>query len=333
MIRAAAKNAAWVAVVTDPATTPRSSLRCAKAASRAPPRAPCRQGLCPHRRLRRGDRRLVRARGRTTSFPSAWSSPGALRERLRYGENPHQSAALYLTAEPPPNIATARQVQGKELSYNNINDADAAFELVSDLPADAPAVVIIKHANPCGAAVGDDLAEAYEQGAPLRSRLRLWRHRRGEPAARRGGCARRSPASSPRWSSRRTPTRPRSRSSQESRTCACSSPAAWPNAGAQAAAHEERRGRAPGAGARQPVALRATCVASSPARAPSEREMGGPALRLPRRQAREVERHRLRQGRRNGRHRRRADEPRRLGADRGESRRPTRQSPPGSTSR
>ena len=63
---------------------------------------------------------------------------GRLRERLRYGENPHQSAALYLTAETGPSIATARQVQGKELSYNNINDADAAFELVSDLDRGAP---------------------------------------------------------------------------------------------------------------------------------------------------------------------------------------------------
>ena len=61
---------------------------------------------------------------------------GRLRERLRYGENPHQSAALYLTDEPGPSVATARQVQGKELSYNNINDADAAFELVSDLPTE-----------------------------------------------------------------------------------------------------------------------------------------------------------------------------------------------------
>jgi len=81
---------------------------------------------------------------------------------LRYGENPHQSAALYLTAETRPGVATARQVQGKELSYNNINDTDAAYELVAEFdPRESAAVAIIKHANPCGVAVGATLLEAY----------------------------------------------------------------------------------------------------------------------------------------------------------------------------
>jgi phosphoribosylaminoimidazolecarboxamide formyltransferase / IMP cyclohydrolase len=83
---------------------------------------------------------------------------------LRYGENPHQSAALYLTAEPRPGVATARQVQGKELSYNNIHDTDAAYELVAEFdPAESAAVAIIKHANPCGLAIGATLLEAYEK--------------------------------------------------------------------------------------------------------------------------------------------------------------------------
>ncbi len=83
---------------------------------------------------------------------------------LRYGENPHQDAALYLTAETRPGVATARQVQGKELSYNNINDTDAAYELVAEFdPAESAAVAIIKHANPCGVAVGASLVEAYEK--------------------------------------------------------------------------------------------------------------------------------------------------------------------------
>ncbi len=83
---------------------------------------------------------------------------------LRYGENPHQSASLYLTAEPRPGVATARQVQGKELSYNNINDTDAAYELVAEFdPAKSAAVAIIKHANPCGVAIGATLLEAYEK--------------------------------------------------------------------------------------------------------------------------------------------------------------------------
>jgi phosphoribosylaminoimidazolecarboxamide formyltransferase/IMP cyclohydrolase len=87
---------------------------------------------------------------------------------LRYGENPHQAAALYLTGDQRPGVATARQVQGKELSYNNINDTDAAYELVAEFdPARSAAVAIIKHANPCGVAEGESLAEAY--GLALRA--------------------------------------------------------------------------------------------------------------------------------------------------------------------
>jgi phosphoribosylaminoimidazolecarboxamide formyltransferase / IMP cyclohydrolase len=83
---------------------------------------------------------------------------------LRYGENPQQRAALYLSAEARPGVATARQIQGKELSYNNINDTDAAYELVAEFdPAESPAAAIIKHANPCGAAIGETLLEAYEK--------------------------------------------------------------------------------------------------------------------------------------------------------------------------
>jgi phosphoribosylaminoimidazolecarboxamide formyltransferase / IMP cyclohydrolase len=83
---------------------------------------------------------------------------------LRYGENPQQRAALYLSPETRPGVATARQIQGKELSYNNINDTDAAYELVAEFDAEeSPAVTIIKHANPCGAAIGRSLLEAYEK--------------------------------------------------------------------------------------------------------------------------------------------------------------------------
>ena len=87
---------------------------------------------------------------------------GTLAQSLRYGENPHQSAAFYTDGSDRPGVATATQHQGKELSYNNINDTDAAFELVSEFaPADGPACVIVKHANPCGVARGATLAEAY----------------------------------------------------------------------------------------------------------------------------------------------------------------------------
>ncbi|TNE60113.1 MAG: bifunctional phosphoribosylaminoimidazolecarboxamide formyltransferase/IMP cyclohydrolase [Alphaproteobacteria bacterium] len=94
--------------------------------------------------------------------PKRKAFAGTLAQTLRYGENPHQSAAFYLTGEQRPGVATARQLQGKELSYNNINDTDAAFELVAEFdPADSPAVAIIKHANPCGVAKGATLKQAY----------------------------------------------------------------------------------------------------------------------------------------------------------------------------
>ena len=94
--------------------------------------------------------------------PSWRTFSGRLIEALRYGENPHQSAAFYRTGEQRYGVATARQVQGKQLSYNNINDTDAAFECVAEFsPARGPACVIVKHANPCGVAEGASLADAY----------------------------------------------------------------------------------------------------------------------------------------------------------------------------
>jgi len=91
--------------------------------------------------------------------PTRKSIAGSLAQTLRYGENPHQTGAFYRTGETRPGVAHAQQIQGKELGYNNIADADAAYELVAEF--EAPAVVIVKHANPCGVAVGKDLSEAY----------------------------------------------------------------------------------------------------------------------------------------------------------------------------
>jgi len=89
---------------------------------------------------------------------------GQLAQTLRYGENPHQDAAFYLDGSARTGVATATQVQGKALSYNNINDTDAAFELVAEFDAaDGPAVAIIKHANPCGVAQAATLTEAYQK--------------------------------------------------------------------------------------------------------------------------------------------------------------------------
>lgn len=89
---------------------------------------------------------------------------GRLIQSLRYGENPHQTAAFYATPEKRPGVATARQVQGKELSYNNINDTDAAYECVGEFDAGRTAAcVIVKHANPCGVAEGSSLLDAYRK--------------------------------------------------------------------------------------------------------------------------------------------------------------------------
>lgn len=94
-----------------------------------------------------------------TLFPQNLTLAGSLRQSLHYGENPHQKAAFYATGEATGTLAGARQVQGAELSYNNLNDVSAAFELVREF--DKPAVVIVKHANPCGVAVGANIVEAF----------------------------------------------------------------------------------------------------------------------------------------------------------------------------
>lgn len=98
--------------------------------------------------------------------PAFYAQGGSLKQSLRYGENPHQKAAFYSDGSERLGVATAKQVQGKELSYNNINDTDAAFELVAEFGAHndgaKPAVAIIKHANPCGVAQGKSFLSAYK---------------------------------------------------------------------------------------------------------------------------------------------------------------------------
>ena len=164
MIRAASKNHDDVAVVVDPDDYAMlvEELAATKGATR----------LATRRRL------AQKAFARTAAYDAAISnwlaqqigeaSPplrafgGQLAELMRYGENPHQSAGFYLTGEKRPGVATARQIQGKQLSYNNVNDTDAAFECVAEFdPTRTAAVVIVKHANPCGVAEGATLVEAY----------------------------------------------------------------------------------------------------------------------------------------------------------------------------
>ena len=169
MIRAAAKNHGSVTVLVDPADYAGVLEELAAGGVSAGTR----------------QRLAAKAFSRTAAYDAAisrwftdevgeteptWTSfGGTLVESLRYGENPHQRAGFYKSAESRPGparpgVATARQLQGKALSYNNINDTDAAFELVAEFdPSEAAAVAIIKHANPCGVATGGSLREAYEK--------------------------------------------------------------------------------------------------------------------------------------------------------------------------
>jgi phosphoribosylaminoimidazolecarboxamide formyltransferase/IMP cyclohydrolase len=95
------------------------------------------------------------------AFPAVLPLAFTRREHLRYGENPHQAAALYVPQQAEGGIANAVQLQGKALSYNNLNDADGALDLIAEFRAGPPACAIIKHANPCGVATGATLADAY----------------------------------------------------------------------------------------------------------------------------------------------------------------------------
>lgn len=164
MIRAAAKNHAYVTVVTDPQDY--GMIADALAVHK---------GSLPYR-LRQ--EMAAKAFARTAAYdamianwfagdlgietPDFRAIGGKLAEGLRYGENPHQSAGFYKTGDQRPGVASATQLQGKQLSYNNINDTDAAFELASEFDAQSSAAVaIIKHANPCGVAQGKTLKDAY----------------------------------------------------------------------------------------------------------------------------------------------------------------------------
>lgn len=163
MIRAAAKNHGFLAVATDA-----DDVAAVLEEMRA-------HGGTTHA-LRK--RLAAKAYARTAAYDaaiSAWYAAqlgeetppwrafgGKLKQTLRYGENPHQSAAFYVNGDQRPGVATARQLQGKELSYNNLADADAAIELIGEFdPKESAAVAIIKHANPCGVALGADLKSAY----------------------------------------------------------------------------------------------------------------------------------------------------------------------------
>jgi phosphoribosylaminoimidazolecarboxamide formyltransferase/IMP cyclohydrolase len=164
MVRASAKNHAYVAVVTDPEDY--ASVLNAIEMNLGSLSLDFRQKLA------------AKAFARTAAYDasiSGWFADalavehpgwrafgGKLETVMRYGENPHQQAGFYVTGDNRPGVATAKQLQGKQLSYNNINDTDAAFELVGEFdPARSAAIAIIKHANPCGVAEGETLKDAY----------------------------------------------------------------------------------------------------------------------------------------------------------------------------
>jgi phosphoribosylaminoimidazolecarboxamide formyltransferase/IMP cyclohydrolase len=160
LIRAAAKNHDFVAVLTEPAQY--QSVLDELAALGGTTR-PTRRALAAaaYARTAAYDAAIAAwfAARQDERFPARLTLSGTLRQGLRYGENPHQQAAFYVT-DARPGVATAVQAQGKELSYNNLNDTDAAFECVAEF--DAPTVVIVKHANPCGVASAASLAAAWD---------------------------------------------------------------------------------------------------------------------------------------------------------------------------
>ena len=189
MIRAAAKNHGDVTVVVEPTDYEKVLDEMAR-----------HKGMVS---LELRKRLAAKAYARTAAYDAAISNwfaetlhdeapdyrafGGRLIQPLRYGENPHQSAAFYRAPGERFGVASARQLQGKELSYNNINDTDAAYECVAEFdPKRTAACVIVKHANPCGVAEGANLARCLSQGAGLQFNVGLRRHRGAQSKTRRG---------------------------------------------------------------------------------------------------------------------------------------------------
>ena len=158
MLRAAAKNHEFVAVLSDPADYPSIISELDQG-----------NDIAGDTRRRLAAKTFARTAAYDTAiagwmngegFAESMNIAGRRIQELRYGENPHQAAALYAAGPSRPGVASARQVQGKPLSYNNLNDTDAAFEVASDFTD--PTIAIIKHANPCGVASANSLEAAWD---------------------------------------------------------------------------------------------------------------------------------------------------------------------------
>ena len=168
MLRAAAKNHAWVTVVVDAADYP-TVLEELRATGAVAPSTRFRLAAKAFEHTARYDGAIANflgsrdgADGVPEAFPRTLSLQYAKSQDMRYGENPHQRAALYVEATcEEPSVATAAQLQGKALSFNNVADTDAALECVKSFGE--PACVIVKHANPCGVAVGAGIRDAYDR--------------------------------------------------------------------------------------------------------------------------------------------------------------------------
>ena len=165
MIRAGAKNHGYTTVVVDPRDYDQVSDALAANDGAVPFDLRRRMAAKAFSRTAAYDAAIATwfAQQAEPQMPDYFAVGGLKASALRYGENPHQTAALYTSGVARIGVANAHQIQGKSLSYNNLNDTDAAFELVSEFAAgDAAAVAIIKHANPCGVGTGQTLQEAYQ---------------------------------------------------------------------------------------------------------------------------------------------------------------------------
>ena len=163
LIRGASKNHAFVTVATEPEDL--AAIRAEMEANNGATTSALRRRLAAaaYSRTAAYDAAIASWFGQQIgeAMPRHLAFGGKRGDLLRYGENPHQGAAFYANGESRPGVASAQIVQGKELSYNNLNDTDAAFECVAEF--EEPAVAIIKHANPCGVAIGSDLLDAWEK--------------------------------------------------------------------------------------------------------------------------------------------------------------------------